>query len=128
MAHLITNLENIYTSYFQPSYKVNDNREPVNVEEYGKIPRKADRYKTSKGIYISEPSLYLGVEVFLPVTLNSNGISIRLECCTIRVTSKKTIIRTAVTERVGTIKEQFNVGECFHNKRCPDSSKWSISR
>lgn len=111
MAHLITNLENIYTTYFQPSYNVNDNRTPVEVEGYGKITNKPDRYKTSKGMYISEPSIYLGREVFLPVTLESGEDKIKLECCTIRITSKKTIIRTAVAERVGTIKEQFNVGD-----------------
>lgn len=110
MAHLITNIENIYNTYFQPSYKVNDNREPLIPEEYGKIEQKPRNEKTIKGIELSK---YVnGVEVFLPIQFwKSQQLFLEILCCTIRITSKKTIIRTAVSERVGTIKEQFNVGD-----------------
>lgn len=110
MAHLITNLENIYTTYFQPPYKVTDNREALIPEEYGKIEQKPTNEKTIKGIELSKK--VEGVEVFLPVQFwKSQQLYLEILCCTIRVTSKKTIVRTAVSERVGTIKEQFNVGD-----------------
>jgi hypothetical protein len=110
MAHLITNLENIYTTYFQPPYKVNDNRESLIPEEYGRIEQKPTNEKTIKGIELSKK--VEGVEVFLPVQFwKSQQLYLEILCCTIRVTTKKTIIRTAVSERVGTIKEQFNVGD-----------------
>lgn len=116
MAHLITNLENIYTTYFQPPYKVTDNREPLIPEEYGKIEQKKEdsrlisTNKTLKGIELSK--MVGGVEVFLPVQFwKSQQLYLEILCCTIRVTSKKTIVRTAVSERVGTIKEQFNIGD-----------------
>lgn len=110
MAHLITNLENIYTTYFQPPYKVNDNRESLIPEEYGRIEQKPTNEKTIKGIELSKK--VEGIEVFLPVQFwKSQQLYLEILCCTIRVTTKKTIIRTAVSERVGTIKEQFNVGD-----------------
>lgn len=110
MAHLITNLENIYTTYFQSPYKVTDNRESLIPEEYGKIEQKPTNEKTIKGIELSKK--VEGVEVFLPVQFwKSQQLYLEILCCTIRVTSKKTIVRTAVSERVGTIKEQFNVGD-----------------
>lgn len=110
MAHLITNLENIYTTYFQSPYKVTDNREPLMPEEYGKIEQRPTNEKTIKGIELSKK--VEGVEVFLPVQFwKSQQLYLEILCCTIRVTSKKTIVRTAVSERVGTIKEQFNVGD-----------------
>lgn len=110
MAHLIYTLEGIYNTYFQQPYKVNDNREAVVVEEYGKIPQKPKNDKTIKGIALSKE--VKGIEVFLPVQFwNSQELVLEILCCTIRVTSKKTIIRTAVSERAGTIKEQFNIGD-----------------
>ncbi|MFV0313257.1 MAG: DUF6046 domain-containing protein [Dysgonomonas sp.] len=110
MAHLITNLENIYTTYFQPPYKVNDNRKALILPEYERLTPKDRANITIKGIPLIE--YYKGREVFLPVHLwMSNQDYLAIYCCTIRVTSKKTIIRTAVSERVGTIKEQFSVGD-----------------
>lgn len=110
MAHLIVNIQDIYNTYFQKPYTVNDNREAAILEEYGKIQSKNDHKKTIKDIELSK--IVGGVEVFLPVQLwKSQREYLQINCCTIRVTSRKTIIRTPVSERVGTIKEQFNVGD-----------------
>lgn len=110
MAHLIVNIQDIYNTYFQKPYTVNDNREAAILEEYGKIQSKTDSDKTVKGIELSK--FVGGVEVFLPVQFwKSQQLFLEIHCCTIRITSKKTIVRTAVSERVGTIKEQFNVGD-----------------
>lgn len=110
MAHLLVNIEGIYNTYFQPPYKVNDKREAVVVEEYGKIEQKQNTNKTIKGIELSK--FVGGREVFLPVQFwKSHQLFLEILCCTIRITSKKTIIRTPVSERIGTVKEQFNVGD-----------------
>lgn len=110
MAHLITNIQDVYNTYFQPSYQVNDDREPTIVEEYGKIEQNNRADVTIKGIPLTK---YVnGIEVFLPVQFwKSQQLFLEILCCTVRISSKKTIIRTAVSERVGTIKEQFNVGD-----------------
>lgn len=116
MAHLIVNIQDIYNTYFQKPYTVNDNREPVTLKPFDKIPDNTDgnrsisTNKTLKGIDLSK--FVGGVEVFLPVQFwKSQQLFLEIHCCTIRITSKKTIVRTAVSERVGTIKEQFNVGD-----------------
>lgn len=110
MAHLLVNIKDVYNTYFQKPYTVNDNRNSLTPVEYEKIAQKATNGRTRKGT-----DLYKkvgGIDVFLPVTLKKDkDFELEILCCTIRITSKKTIIRTAVAERVGTIKEQFNVGD-----------------
>lgn len=110
MAHLIVNIQDIYNTYFQKPYTVNDNRQAAILEQYEKLTPKDRANITIQGIPLIE--YYKGREVFLPVHLwMSDREVLAIYCCTIRVTSKKTIIRTAVSERVGTIKEQFNIGD-----------------
>lgn len=110
MSHLIVDITGIYNTYFQSPYKVNDNREASIIEEYGKIEQKSVIEKSIKGIELSK--FVGGREVFLPVQFwKSQKLFLEIHCCTIRITSKKTIIRTAVSERIGTIKEQFNIGD-----------------
>lgn len=36
---------------------------------------------------------------------------LEIPCCTIRVTGQRTVIRTALSERIGTVKELFQVGD-----------------
>ncbi len=99
----------LYNNYFQEPYKIPDewvNTQSANaevIEDY-----------TNMGIRISSTDMedYKGREIFLPIRLYvSDDLMIEIPCCTIRITSKKTIIRTAVSERIGTVKEQFNVGD-----------------
>lgn len=110
MPHLIVNVKDIYNSYFQSPYMVNESRQAAVLEEYSKLKSKPTSDKTVKGIELSK--LVGGVEVFLPVQFwKSQQLFLEIHCCSIRITSKKTIVRTAVSERIGTIKEQFNVGD-----------------
>jgi hypothetical protein len=89
---------------------VNDDRTAAVLEEYGKLQDKAKADITVMGLKLVE--YYKGREVFLPVHLwMSNTDYLYIPCCTVRVTSKKTIVRTAVSERSGTIKEQFSIGD-----------------
>lgn len=110
MAHLIVNIQDIYNTYFQPPYKVNDDRQAARLEEYDRLTPKAKADISIQGIDLVE--YYNGREVFLPVHFWMSTIDyLFIPCCTVRVTSKKMIIRTAVSERVGTIKEQFSIGD-----------------
>lgn len=110
MAHLIVNIKDLYNTYFQPPYTVAEMKDIPVLPEYGKIEDKPKANKTIKGIELIK---YVGgLEVFLPVQFwKSQQSFLEIICCTIRVTTKKTIVRTPVSERQGTIKEQFSIGD-----------------
>lgn len=95
MAHLLTDIGDLYETYFAKPYYVD--------------PKGQAAKETSFGMPLSERML--GMEVFLPVTLSSQGVVLQIPCCTIRVTCSKTVVKTALSERVGTVKEQFSVGD-----------------
>lgn len=95
MAHLLTDIGDLYETYFA---------KPYYVDPKGQVAK-----ETSFGMPLSERML--GMEVFLPVTLSSQGVVLQIPCCTIRVTCSKTVVKTALSERVGTVKEQFSVGD-----------------
>ena len=109
MSHISTDLLQVYNTYFQKPYRIGEdwiNSQSANGEV------KEDFTKQGIRISSTDMSGYLGQEIFLPVRLYvSDDLMIEIPCCTIRVTSKKTIIKTEVSERRGTIKEQFNVGD-----------------
>lgn len=66
---------------------------------------------TSKQIALNKKST-IGKDIWFPVTfwLNTKQ-SIEIEACTIGVQLSKTIVKTAVSERKGTVKEQFNIDD-----------------
>lgn len=106
---MLIDLQNIYNSYFQPKYAIQKTQQGSEVPAYGMIPTKVDNSVTVLGNSISKKNA-LGIEVFLPITLKvSETLKLTIDCCTIRVTGKKTIIRTPVSERKGSVKEQFNI-------------------
>ena len=104
MSHIAVDLINLYQRFFGKPYTVPENWELI----------EADR-RTINGIPISIRTS-AGIEVFLPISLwVSKDLFIRVDCATIRVTSKKTIIKTALSERKGTVKRQFNTGDYVFN-------------
>lgn len=110
MSFIAINIYDVYKTYFQPRYKVGSTEVSAYDPGY-KVEAKGSSapQTTALGIPISKPG-YLGREVFLPVTFwVSEKLQLTVDCCTVRVTAKKTIIRTPVAERKGTVKEQFNV-------------------
>jgi hypothetical protein len=109
MSHISTDILNVYNTYFQKPYYVGKSENTVATEPYKLVQQNAKMSNQINGIDITEK--INGVEVFLPITLRSNTDMLKIACATIRVTNKKTIIRTAVSERMGTIKEQFQVGD-----------------
>ena len=94
MAHLATDLLELYKTYFQQPYCVNIER----------LPEDSVFTSRFKGDW-------QGVEVFLPVTLRAGGSQLYIPCCTIRAASKKSVVRTVLPERLGTVKEQFQTGD-----------------
>lgn len=95
MGHLLTNLEELYQTYFQKPYYVEPKAELRTVGMFGTA--------------LSEK--LNGVEVFLPITLKNSQQSIKIACATVRINGSKTVVRTPVSERIGTVKEVFNVGD-----------------
>lgn len=92
MAHITTDLLDLYKTYFQQPYCVSmDKMTDSNTDRlWGE---------------------YNGVEVFLPVKLRAAGKEMVIPCATVRVASKKTVVRTALPERRGTVKEEFQTGD-----------------
>ena len=96
MLQVVTNLEEIYNTYFQGPYSVPQKVEPV--------------WNSTRFDSALKETLQ-GRDVFLPITLSAGEISVFCPCATIRVQGSKTVVRTAVSERVGTVKEMFQVGD-----------------
>lgn len=95
MHPLIVNVKEIYREYFPNKYSLSPKPESPSTTIIGS--------KTKENL--------LGREVFLPIELKCGGEKLVIPCATIRVTGQKTIIRTAISERRGTVKEQFSVGD-----------------
>ena len=92
---IIDNIQEIYRTYFNTPYTIESKVEPAQTNRFG------------TPIY----DQYLGRQVMLPVTLRFGGKSIKIVCCTVRVIGSKTIVKTALSERAGTFKELFTIGD-----------------
>ena len=119
MSHISIDIRNLYSTYFGKPYKVSEqNSSPEFISPY-MVPEQWQDFTADRRTLNNQPISIrksTGVEVFLPVELwVSDRLNLTIECATIRVTNKKTIVRTAVSERRGTIKEQFNVGDYIFN-------------
>ena len=111
MAHITTDIYSLYVTYFQPPYSIAKYKPTPEVIDYKPISQKNNSPVTTMGLSISQTNA-MGIEIFMPVTLwVSDKMNIQIDCCTIRATSKKTIIRTPISERLGEVKEQFNVDD-----------------
>jgi hypothetical protein len=101
----------VYNTYFQKPYRItgSDQSNASSSRPYVLDPKIKTNDNFINGIPISEK--INGIEVFLPIKLKNDKHLLVIPCATIRVTNKKTIIRTAVSERAGTVKEQFQVGD-----------------
>ena len=110
MSHISTDLIEVYNTYFQKPYRIG-----VDWQDLGSDNRIFEDDATSQGISVRKLT-DTGVEVYLPIELTDNlGNKLIVDCATVRVTFKNTIIRTAVSERKGTVKEQFNSGDYVFN-------------
>lgn len=97
MNQVVSDIQDIYNTYFQKPYTLQQKVEPVWNSTRFDAPLREN---------------IMGREVFLPIRLSTaNGLSITCPCATIRVQGSKSVVRTAVSERVGTVKEMFQVGD-----------------
>ena len=93
MANIITSIEEAYNTYFGGGYVVPE-------------PLQRQRKNTLLGTPISAE--LLGREVLLPVTLwVDDTYFIDIACATVRVSTQRTVIRTPIAERAGTVKELY---------------------
>lgn len=108
----------IYKTYFADKpYTIQSSNEKEEPILYDSIEKATVRQSNQFGTPFFNKNIY-GKEIFLPVTFktivsvdseNKVVSELVIDCCTIRVTGKKTIISTPVSERVGTVHEQYNI-------------------
>jgi len=109
MSHISVDLLNLYKTYFGGNFEIdtrfyNRNNDANDATKFG--IRVAEELSGSghEGRY--------GKYIFLPVELwESDSLSIKFKCATLKMSSKKTIIKTPVARRIGTVKEQYAVGD-----------------
>ena len=96
MSHITTDLLQLYRTFFPGPYAI----EPKPDIDYS-------------GTRFDAPyrEQFRGRDVFLPIHLTNGEYEVDVPCATMRVTGQKTVIRTAVAERIGTVKETYNVGK-----------------
>lgn len=95
-------LINLYKSYFQAPYFVSP--------QFANWGADGGTQTTKTGSVISYKSV-TGKTYFLKSSLSSADDFLEIECSTIRINTKKTIIKTALSERRGTVKELFAIGD-----------------
>jgi len=129
MSHITTDLLKVYNTYFQKPYRIG-----TEWQDLGSDNRLMEDDATAQGIAVRKIT-DTGIEVYLPVELTDGSNKLILDCATVRVTFKNTIIRTAVSERKGTVKEQFNSGDYVFtikgvligkNRKLPDTDIWLL--
>jgi hypothetical protein len=75
---------------------------------------KQEQEFTAKGSLIKEQ--YRGIEILLPIRFyDEAALLMYLPYCVISVSTRKTMIETALSERTGTVKEQFNIEDYVFN-------------
>ena len=93
MANITTSIEQAYNTYFGGGYVVPE-------------PSQQPRKETLLGTPIATE--WMGREVLLPVTLwVDDTYNIEIPCATVRVSTQRTVVRTPITQRVGTVKELY---------------------
>lgn len=96
MSHITTDLLQLYRTFFPG---------PCAIEPKPDIDYSGTRFDAP---YREQ---FRGRDVFLPIHLTNGEYEVDVPCATMRVTGQKTVIRTAVAERIGTVKETYNVGD-----------------
>lgn len=128
MAFISVDIENLYQRYFGTKPKVGELPQNPTPKPFG-VPTVANNNSITelpivdvdnpqKGKFLNSnhgrllKTDYLGVEIWLPTTLRtSTGVKWDLPYSVIRISNSKTIIRTPLAERKGTVKEEFNTDD-----------------
>jgi hypothetical protein len=115
MSHISVDLLELYKTYFGNHYYIDNkliNENQQQIWEH-KIEYKDYTTRTNIPLFSEIENSCVGkIPVFLPVKFwASDDLKLEIPCCTIKATSKKTIIKTVLSERMGTVKEVFNSGD-----------------
>jgi hypothetical protein len=74
------------------------------------ITTKSEKEFTAKGSLIKEQ--YKGVEIMLPIRIyDGPALLTYLPYSVLNISGKKTIVETPLSERIGSVKEQFNIDD-----------------
>lgn len=113
-------LQELYKTYFNNSIyhiaKKDSDATKTELAVYSGLPENDRRkgsidYTIKNGQPLNKISAY-GKDIWFPVTFwKSSQIQIEIEACTVNVNLVKTIIKTPVSDREGTVHEQFNVDD-----------------
>jgi Domain of unknown function (DUF6046) len=120
----VFDLYKLYKTYFgnQPYFVSDENKPTPEVQGYSiasKNPRtKGSIYYSNKNQPFNKVNFY-GQEIWFPITLKGLVLEkgkllkseIEIEACTVGVNLTKTIIKTVVSERKGTVKECFSIDD-----------------
>lgn len=112
----VFDLYDIYKTYFvNKPYFIGKEKELSQEVNYGALPRNSNprgniQYNR-KNIALNKVNAY-GKDVWCPVEfVNADIGTMEIEACTVATNLVKTIIRTPVSERKGTVKECFNIDD-----------------
>lgn len=110
MSHLLIDISDIYKTYFAKPYIISSNngKRGISSEPYI-INSDINKSNQEDGIWLADN--YRGIDVMMPVRLVSGTDELYIPCVTVACNRRNTIIRTAVAEREGTVKELFSAGD-----------------
>lgn len=125
MSHISIDLQRLYNKYFGKPYLIKNAPPAANEGEGYRLSAEANLEKsltTAKGSTVKTE--FEGKTVWLPVTFcdldalkEEDGTRtfgfdrLLLPYCTIAITGKKTIVRTPLAQRRGTVKEMYSVDD-----------------
>lgn len=112
-------LQDLYKTYFnrQPYYIAPKSEDKTKVEPiiYSGIPENMrPKGSIDYSTVNSQPfnKVVLGKDIWFPIKLKvSKDLFLEIDVCTIAVNISKTVIQTAVSERKGTVHEQFAIDD-----------------
>ncbi|SHF31761.1 DUF6046 domain-containing protein [Chryseobacterium vrystaatense] len=111
----VFDLENLYKSYFSTSpYRISGpDLSMLGIPGWDlKNPSPRGTVHYSKNTIPFNKIGAYGQDIWFPALFKINEVeAIEIDICTIAVNLSKTIIRTAVSERKGTVKEMFNIDD-----------------
>jgi hypothetical protein len=114
----VFDLQNLYKSYFSRTPFNLPNSENEALGDYkdrlGLKSKNRGELQTNKKNIPFNRITERGTDVWFPAEFRINGniaTALKIDACTIAVNLSKTIVRTAVSERKGTVKEMFSIDD-----------------
>ena len=119
----IFDLNKLYQTYFNktPYYVTPKGSEKPLTQDVGYSIQAQNPRKRGEIVYSSKHQPFnkvgsYGQDIWFPIAIKvSNDLKIDIDACTVGVNLSKTIVRTAVSERKGTVKECFGIDDYKFN-------------